>query len=227
MTVDIRRGSSRFVDRSTGRSSWHSFSFGPHYDPEHLSFGPMVCHDEHLLGSGAGFDDHAHDGLEIVTWVVSGAVVHTDSLGGSAVLEAGDCGVLSAGSGVRHTEIASGDGPARFVQVWLTPATPDRDPAYARATVEGGGLVPVVGAAGPLSVDVPGAAFAVARLEAGESVAIPAAARAHVFLASGALLRFSLAEPLSAGDAFALTAEPAHEVTAAVPTQLLVWSFAD
>jgi quercetin 2,3-dioxygenase len=229
VTVDIRRASHRFVERETGRQTWHSFSFGGAYDPERLSFGPMVCHDDHLLGSGRGFDEHAHEGLEIVTWVVSGSVAHTDSLGGSVVLGVGECGVLSAGSGVRHTERATGDGPARFVQVWLTPATPDASPAYAKAAVlaeAGAGLVPVVGGAGDLSVDVPAASFSVARLAAGEAVTVAAAARVHLFVATGALLRSSLAEPLAAGDAFVMTDEPAHTVTAAVPTQLLVWSFA-
>ncbi|WP_435771572.1 pirin family protein [Nocardioides sp. SYSU DS0651] len=216
--------------------SHHGFAFGGHYDPERLSFGPMVCHDDHLLGSGRGFDEHAHEGLEIVTWVVSGAVEHLDSLGGSVVLRAGECGVLSAGAGVRHAERATPDGPARFVQVWLTPATPDRAPSYARAEAglasepdpaQGGpsGPVPVVGHGGPLAVDVPGAAFGVARLDAGEAVEIPAAARAHVFVATGALLRSSLAEPLSAGDAFLMTDEAPHTLTAAVPTHLLVWTF--
>jgi redox-sensitive bicupin YhaK (pirin superfamily) len=229
VTVEIRRASHRFVDRATGRLSHHGFAFGGHYDPDRLSFGPMVCHDDHVLGGGVGFEEHPHEALEIITWVVSGSVVHTDSLGGSEVLAAGECGVLSAGAGVRHAEVASPDGPARFVQVWLTPATPDREPAYTRTAVTaepGAGMVRVVGAGGPLGVDVPGAALDVVRLGAGEPVEIPAAARTHVFVTTGALLRFSLAEPMSAGDAILLTGQGAHTVTAAVPTELLVWSFA-
>ena len=66
---------------SEGRTTRHSFSFGDHYDPENVGFGPMVCHDDHLLRGGAGFPDHPHRDLEIVTWVLSGAVVHTASVG--------------------------------------------------------------------------------------------------------------------------------------------------
>src|SRR5689334_9158618 len=77
VTVEIRRGSARFVEREVGRVTHHSFSFGEHYDPERLAFGPLVCHDDHLLGSGRGFDTHHHSDLEIVTWVVSGALRHT------------------------------------------------------------------------------------------------------------------------------------------------------
>ncbi|KRB78362.1 hypothetical protein ASE01_03555 [Nocardioides sp. Root190] len=228
MTVEIRRGSSRFTEREAGRLSHHSFSFGAHYDPERLSFGPIVCHDDHLLGRGNGFAEHAHEGLEIVTWVVSGSVVHTDGTGASAVLGTGECGVLSAGAGVRHTELAGPDGPARFVQVWLTPDDASGEPTHATAGVEavpGAGLVRVVGPGGPLSVGVEGAAFEVARLGAGEVLTLPAAERAHVYLTTGALLRFSLAEPLAAGDAICLTDEPSYDVTASVPTEILVWRF--
>ncbi len=87
----------------------HSFSFGEHYDPERLGFGPMVCHDDHLLGSGRGFDTHHHSDLEIVTWVVSGALRHVDSSGSTTVVEAGSVAVLSTGDGVDHSEHATDD----------------------------------------------------------------------------------------------------------------------
>lgn len=229
MTVEIRRASSRFVDRVPGRLTRHGFSFGAHYDPARVSFGPMVCHDDHLLGRGEGFEEHPHSALEIVTWVVSGTLLHRDSSGTAAELTAGGCAVLSAGAGVRHSELASAAGPARFVQVWLTPDRPDSEPGYAATTVAGAepgaGLVPVAGPAGPLPVGVAGASYAVARLGAQESLELPAAGRLHAYVASGALLRSSLAEPLHDGDAFLMTDEPGHVVTAGVPTELLVWSF--
>lgn len=225
--VQISRGESRFVEREAGRLTRHGFSFGPVYDPERLSFGPMVCHDDHVLGAGQGFDDHPHSALEIITWVVSGRVSHRDSLGNDVVLAAGECGLLTAGSGVRHSEHAV-DGPARFVQVWLS-ADPEATPAYHH--LRGDDLAPSPWARGerlvgePGGVSIPGASYDVVRLDAHETVTLPAAGRVHAFLASGALLRSSLAEPLQAGDAFCLTDEPAHPVTAAVATELLVWSF--
>jgi len=229
VSVEIRRSSSRFVEREPGRRTQHGFSFGAHYDPAWLSFGPMVCHDDHLLGSGRGFEDHPHSELEIVTFVVSGSLQHVDSLGTTGALGAGDLAVLSAGAGVRHSEVASDAGPARFVQVWLRPDAAGAAPSYARgsaaAAVPGAGLVPVAGIGSSLEVRVAGASYAVARLAAGETVSLPAAARVHAYVASGALLRSSLAEPLQAGDAFCFVDEPAHEVTAGVPTELLVWSF--
>ncbi|KAA1415517.1 pirin family protein [Nocardioides humilatus] len=230
MSVDIRRSSSRFVEREQGRRTQHAFSFGEHYDPAWLSFGPMVCHDDHLLGSGRGFEEHAHADLAIVTTVLSGSLAHVDSLGTEGALGSGEVAVLSAGAGIRHSELATADGAARFVQVWLRPDEVGVAPTYVRgstaAAVPGAGLIPVAGGGTELALGVAGASYGVARLGAGETLVLPAAARLHAYVASGALLRSSMAEPLQAGDAFCFTDEPDHAVTAAVPTELLVWTFA-
>ena len=224
VTVEIRRGTARFVTRVPGRLTRHSFSFGEHYDPDRLSFGPVVCHDDHLVSGGEGFEEHAHSDLEIVTWVVSGAVRHVDADGREEVVPAGSLAVLSAGSGVRHAETAvPGAGPTRFVQTWLRPDETGTTPSYAVAPVDPAmtGLVPA-----PLAVGVAGATLQVAQLAAGDALSLPAAPRLHAYLTRGALLRSSLAEPLAAGDAFCFTDEPAHPVVAAVDTQMLVWTFA-
>ena len=212
VTVEIRRGSARFVDREVGRVTRHAFSFGPVYDPERLAFGPMVCHDDHLLGPGRGFDPHPHHGLEIVTYVVSGGLRHADSGGSATVVTAGSVAVLSTGSGVEHSEHATGDGPCRFVQVWL------------RSERAGEPTYDVRDGASPVE-PLPGAVLRRARLDAGVPFTLPAAPLLHAYVLSGALLRSSLAEPLSAGDAFEMADEPPHELLAGVPTELLVWTF--
>ncbi len=229
MTVLVRRGSDRFLTREAGRSTRHGFSFGPHYDPEHLGFGPMVCHDDHLLRSGLGFEDHPHSDLEIVTWVLAGALAHTGP-GGGTLVRPGTVQVQSAGSGIRHGEVAAeGAGATRFVQVWLRPDEPGGDPSYQLVDVAPGeGLVPVVAGddpAAPARVGVAGATMYVADLAAGQSVGLPDAPLAHAFVATGALVRSSMAQPLAAGDAFLVTDQPGIELTAAAPTQLLVWTF--
>jgi len=219
VTVEIRRGAARFADRGAGMATWHSFSFGAHYDAANVGFGPMVCHDEHLLGRGRGFETHAHTGLEIVTWLLSGALTHTDSTGHTERIAPGTVGLLSAGAGVEHSEIA--DAPqTRFVQVWLAADEPERAPAYETrdVAIAPGSFVEV---ARPTS----SATFAVARLEPYESVTLPTAPRQHLFVGTGALLRSSLAEPLAQGDAFLIDDEHDVTVTAAVPTELLLWSF--
>ncbi|MCD4533215.1 pirin family protein [Nocardioides sp. cx-169] len=229
MTATIRRASARFTDRADGRVTHHAFSFGQHYDPEHASFGPMLCHDDHLLGSGRGFDPHRHADLEVVSWVVSGALVHGDETGDTAVVEPGSVAVLSAGAGTSHAEHSRTDGPTRFVQVWLTPDERGTTPSYDVVPVDlvRNELVPVAAGDGsaPARVGVAGATFSVARLDEGATLALPEAPLVHVFVATGALVRSSLAEPLSAGDALLLTDETGRAVTAAVPTELLVWTF--
>ena len=221
MDVEIRRGTDRFVDRAVGRRTLHAFSFGAWYDPERVSFGPMVCHDDHLLGSGQGFETHRHSDQVIVSWVVSGALTHTDSTGGTAVLAPGQVGVLHAGDGVEHSEVAAAP-QTRFVQVWLTPPSPGGPTSYdvVDAPAGTGSFLEVVR-------PVPGATFWVCRLEPGQTVTTPAAPKVHVVVARGALLRSSLAEPLHVGDAFLFTDRPPFELTAGVDTELLCWTFAD
>jgi quercetin 2,3-dioxygenase len=233
MSVEVRRGSLRFVTRAEGRTTRHSFSFGDHYDPENVGFGPMVCHDDHLLRGGAGFPDHPHRDVEIVTWVLSGAVVHTASVGPSSTVSAGQVQVLSAGSGVSHSEIAEpGSGPTRFVQTWLRPDESGAAPSYSSTSVgdalTGGALVPVVsGHDGAVAarIGTASATLHAAVLRAGESVTLPDDPLQHVFVATGSLARSSLAEPLSAGDTFRISDRPGLSLTAASPTELLVWCF--
>jgi redox-sensitive bicupin YhaK (pirin superfamily) len=218
VVVAIRRGTHRFVDRVPGRLTAHAFSFGASYDPEHVRFGPMICHDDHLLKVGSGFPDHDHADLVIVTWVLSGALAHSGPDGDHRV-EPGQVAVLRTGAHVTHAEVAAAP-QTRFVQVWLTASTPGGPASYdvATPTLPTGELVRV-------AEPEPGAVFSVARLDAHQTLTVPSAPRTHVFVGRGALLRSSLAEPLHDGDAFLFTDEPAHDLTAGVASELLVWSF--
>lgn len=220
MTVEIRRSSARFTERAPGRATQHSLSFGNHHDPDRLRFGPMVCHDDHFLTAGEGFPTHRHSGVAIVSWVLDGALAHT-GVGDPLVVGRGQVAVLRTGDGVEHSEIAA-EPRTRFVQVWLADDEPTAPtaPSYdvSEPALEPGALTEVT--------RIGTATFSVARLGIGDTVLLPLAARVHAFVASGALVRSSLAEPLSAGDAFELVDHPQVPVTAAVPTELLVWAFA-
>ena len=229
VSVEIRRGTARFLTRGDGYVTRHSFSFGAHYDPGNVGFGPMVVHDDHLLRAGRGFDDHRHRDTEIVTWVLTGALEHRDLDGRAVTVRPGEVQVQSAGSGITHAESAGAGGPVRLVQAWLTPDETDTAPSYAVAPVS---LPPgelVVVASGhrpaPARLGVRDATFLIARLGPGDTVALPDEPRQHVFVGAGALRRSSLAEPLADGDAFRIVDQPGLELTAAVPTELLVWSF--
>lgn len=237
VTVEIRRGTARFVDREPGRRTQHAFSFGSHYDPDRLELGPMVCHDDHLLGAGRGFEPHRHSDLLIVSWVVEGALVHGGPDGGSGAgsggagveLGPGSVAVLSAGpDGVEHAEHASSSGPCRFVQVWLRPGEESdvlvQPGDYQHATPD-----PVPDTAQPVAQPRLDAVLWLVRLSGDPTLAVelPTAPLVHAFVATGSLLRSSLAEPLATGDAFVLTDERAVTVSAGVPTDLLVWTFHD
>jgi quercetin 2,3-dioxygenase len=214
----------RFVTREPGRQTRHSFSFGASYDPERVSFGPLVALNDDLLGAGRGYDAHEHADIVLVTWVVSGALAHQDASGGTTQ-PAGELAITRAGSGISHSELA-GDSVTRFVQAWLRPGEPGGEPVRRTSTpdLSGGALVV---AADENDLGVPGATYRIADLSAGTTLTLPDAPLRYVFVATGALTRSSLAEPLAAGDAFEITGDHAMTVTAAVPTQLLVWSFAE
>ena len=230
MTMALYAGSDRSSATAAGRVTRHSFSFGPHYDPANLGFGPLVCHNDDVLDPAAvdvaGYPDHPHSELEIVTWVLEGALVHTDSTGARHVVEAGRAQVLSAGTGIRHSEVADRrSGRFRFVQAWLTPSAPGTSPSYVlgEAPAPSSGLVEVVGGTG-LPIGARGARLHLARLAPGDVVTLPEDPRQHVFAATGALVLAGVA--LRGGDAVRLTDEPGRDVRASEETELLVWSFA-
>ena len=208
------------MSRDTGVETWHSFSFGRHYDPGNVGFGPLVCHDEHFLEPGHGFPPHPHRDVEIVTWVVAGSLVHD----GSSTVRPGQVAVQSAGAGVTHSEVAGPEG-CRFVQVWLRPDAAGGTPARAVAAVEPvvGRVTPLVGAGAPVSVRVAGAALGVVRLGGGGSVALPAAPLRHVFVVAGEAVVAGVR--VGEGDAVRLTDEPDVRVTTEGAAELLVWSF--
>jgi redox-sensitive bicupin YhaK (pirin superfamily) len=212
--VEIRRSSARFLEKGQGRATRHAFSFGSVYDPDRVGFGAMVCHDDHVMASGRGFEEHPHADLDIVSFVVSGAVRHSDSLGSESELGPGMVGHLAAGSGVTHSEIAAAP-QTRMVQVWLLPGEYGAAPAYRVLDPEPGPLVE--------ALTVPSGTLFVSTLAAGESVTLPDGRLRHCFVASGALLRNSLAEPLEDGDALLLSEAGEASLTAAVPTRLLTW----
>jgi hypothetical protein len=214
----------RFVTRGTGRQTRHSFSFGSFYDSDRVSFGALVALNDDLLAAGAGYDAHEHSDIVLVTWVATGELVHEDAHG-VAHQPAGELAITRTGNGIRHAERA-GDRATRFVQSWLRPAEPGGDPSRRTTTpdLDGGDLVVV---ADEPDLGVPGAAYRIGELPAGATVTVPPAPLRYVFVAGGALTRSSLAEPLSAGDAFEITGDHDVTLTAAVPTQLHVWSFAD
>ena len=117
--ISIHRAASRLVTQQPGVTTWHCFSSGSHYDPANVAFGALIAVDEHLVSPGAGFAPHRHRGVELVSWVLDGALHHVDASRAS-LIEPGAVQHQIAGSGIEHVEWnASEDEPLRFVQVWL------------------------------------------------------------------------------------------------------------
>ena len=117
--------------------TWHTFSFGGYRDPEHMGYGPLRVLNQDIIQGGHGFGTHPHDNMEIITWVLSGALKHKDSMGNGGIIRPGEAQFMSAGSGITHSEFnASADEPCHLLQMWVLPAERDTDPRYDQRTYD-------------------------------------------------------------------------------------------
>jgi redox-sensitive bicupin YhaK (pirin superfamily) len=222
VTIDVRRAAERFVTEAEGRTTWHSFSFGGHYDPGNVGFGALVAHNDELLPPGTGYDDHRHADVEIVTVVLEGALRHTDSDGRTRVLVPGEVSRTSAGSGLVHAETTEPGVRTRFVQTWLRPDASGGPSSYAVAQVgRPTTLTEVVGPAGCLDVGTTGARLFLAGAEPGE-LTLPDARLVHVFAVDATATLGD--RELVPGDAARLTDEGGRTLTVETPGTLLIWS---
>lgn len=138
LTIERRRGSDRGHFDFGWLETFHSFSFGDYFDPDHVQFGPLRVLNEDFVKPGQGFGTHPHRDMEIVTLVLSGALAHKDSAGGEGTIRSGDVQRMSAGTGIQHSEFNASDRePVHLLQVWFMPERPGLTPGYQQEELGG------------------------------------------------------------------------------------------
>ena len=228
--VKIRKAKERGHADHGWLNTYHTFSFADYWDPRHMGWGPLRVINEDRVAGGTGFPTHAHRDMEIITYVLEGALEHRDSLGTGSVIRPGEVQRMSAGTGVRHSEYnASKTEPVHLLQIWIEPARAGITPAYEQKTFpesERRGRLRLIAAAdgrdGAVTIHQDAAVYATT-LARGERVEHTLAPRRLGWLqvARGALLLNG--ERLDQGDGAAMDNERGVVLEALEPAEALLF----
>ena len=214
-------------------NTYHTFSFGDYYDPSHMAFRSLRVINEDMVAPGRGFPTHGHRDMEIVTYIISGALEHRDSMGSGSIIRRGDAQRMSAGTGVRHSEAnPSRDEPVHLLQIWIMPEREGLSPEYEEkkfADEEKQNSLRLIvspdGAAGAVRIHQDARIYA-SVLDEGKSVThqIPTDRHAWLQVAGGAVAVNGT--KLKHGDGAAVSQESQLTIVAGEPSEVLLFDLA-
>jgi redox-sensitive bicupin YhaK (pirin superfamily) len=225
----IRKANERGHAEHGWLDSYHTFSFADYYDPEWMGFRSLRVINDDLVMPGMGFGRHGHRDMEIITYVLSGALEHKDSMGNGRVIRPGEAQYMAAGTGIEHSEFnPAPDEAVHFLQIWILPDKKGIKPRYAEKSLAGApkGRLNLVasssGRDGSISINQDADLY-LARLDKGDEVshALRPGRHAWVHVAEGEVKLNG--DTLQAGDAAALSSEPKINVVGSKPSQVLVF----
>ena len=207
MTLTVRPAAARGHADHGWLDSYHSFSFADYHDPRHMGFRALRVINEDRVAPGRGFGSHGHRDMEIISYVLAGELAHQDSLGNGSTIRPGEIQRMSAGTGVRHSELnPSPTTPVHFLQIWIVPDRAGHAPGYEQVAIapdELAGRLRLIaspdGAGGSVTIHQDARVYA-ARLAPGQTVELVVAPGRHAWLqvARGAIAVGATA--LAAGD---------------------------
>ncbi|MEK7445694.1 MAG: pirin family protein [candidate division NC10 bacterium] len=231
--IRVRRAGERGHADHGWLDTWHTFSFASYHDPAHMGFRALRVINDDTVAPGTGFGAHSHRDMEIITYVLEGGLAHKDSMGNGSVIRPGNVQRMSAGTGVTHSEFnASESEPVHFLQIWILPERTGLPPSYEEkqfAREEKRGVLRLIATPdardGAATIHQDARVFA-SVLEPGERLAHRLAPGRHAWLhvISGGLTLDGVA--LEGGDGAAVTGEPALDLSATAPAELLLFDLA-
>jgi redox-sensitive bicupin YhaK (pirin superfamily) len=231
--IALRRSADRGHFDHGWLDTWHTFSFSDYYDPAHMGFRALRVINEDRVAAGQGFGLHPHRDMEIVTYVLSGALAHKDSLGHGETLRPGELQRMSAGTGIRHSEFnPSATDPVHLYQIWLLPRAAGLSPSYEQKAFPADQrhnrlrlVASPTGEAGSLTIQQDARLY-LATLDPQQQVTHDLAANRHAWLQ---VLRGWVelnGQPLATSDGAAISNESRLNITAAEPAEVLLFDLA-
>lgn len=228
--LTIRKNTERGDANHGWLKSKHSFSFAEYFDEQHMGFGPLRVINEDRVEAGRGFGTHGHRDMEIISYVLDGELAHKDSMGTGSVIRYGDVQRMSAGSGVRHSELNhSSSNPVHFLQIWIEPNVKGIAPSYEEKhfdTASKKGVLRLVaspdGKEGSVLIHQDASIYA-AILDRSDAVQhrLKAGRLGYVYVARGALIVNGLS--LEAGDALKISDESDITLSEASDAEVLLF----